>query len=84
MICAYENYDKTINILHVSSIVGRILEFPDSLSQIWYDGESVFCTHGFSNAVDTGVVTYKPNMSEERLARIKAKYPDFKFEYLED
>lgn len=84
MICAYENSDKSVNVLLVSSILGRIQEFPDSLSQIWYDGERVFCTPEFSRTLETRVITYKPNMSEERLARIKSKYPDFKFEYLED
>ncbi|KGC37666.1 hypothetical protein DO62_5146 [Burkholderia pseudomallei] len=77
---AYETVRKDVNLLLVTSILGRIQEFPDSISQIWYDGQNVKCTPAFIQTANTKVVTYNERMSPERLTRIRAKYPDFQFE----
>lgn len=76
---AYETEDKSINLLLVKSIMGRINEFPDSISQCWFDGMDVCGTPAFCATALTEVVTYDPKIKPERLEKLKSKYPDFKF-----
>jgi hypothetical protein len=77
---AYETEDKRVNLLMVKSIMGRIKEFPDTLSQCWFDGRYVYGTQGFCSTYLTHVVKYQHTMKPDRLEKLKAKYPDFAFE----
>lgn len=77
---ALETEDKAVNLLLVSSIMGRINEFPDSISQCWFDGRYVYGTPAFCSTYMTHVVSYQHTMNPDRLERLKAKYPDFAFE----
>lgn len=78
---AYENEGKTLNVLLVTDFAAHIALFPDSISQVWTDGESVFSSEKFNDTAASRVVTYTDRMSHERLFRIRDKYTDFKFEY---
>lgn len=81
MVAAYETEEKDVNLLHVSSVMGRIEEFPDSISQCWTNGSDMYGTPAFMATVMSRVVTLDHGISPEREARLKAKYPDFNFEY---
>ncbi|MDI9686593.1 hypothetical protein [Burkholderia cenocepacia] len=77
LIRAYENGAKTINVLLVTEFLAHIALFPDSISQVWTDGKSVFGTQRFNDTAASRVVRYTDRMSHERLSRIHAKYPEF-------
>jgi hypothetical protein len=79
LIAAYETTSKSANILRVSHHLSHIAQFPDSISQVWTDGENVYASKGFNETVASHVVECTLRMTDERLARIKAKYPDFVF-----
>jgi hypothetical protein len=81
LIGAYENSKKTINVLLVNNINSHIALFPDSISQVWTDGENVFASKAFNDNAATRRVAYTERMSHERLFRIRDKYPDFEFVY---
>lgn len=83
MIAAYENEGKTVNVLWVSGIEARIAHFPDSISQVWTDGEKVYASGAFQETAASRIVTYNERMTDERLDRIKTKYPDFEYVYKE-
>ncbi|WP_429498849.1 hypothetical protein ACQUFY_05945 [Robbsia andropogonis] len=74
-----ETEDRAANVLIVLDIVARVQEFPDTLSQVWFDGEHVHCLAGFAFARDELYVETNERMTPERLARLKAKYPEFGF-----
>jgi hypothetical protein len=79
----FETADKGINVLLVGSITGRICTFPDSISQVMFDGSQVFATKQFIETSNTKVITHSHElqrpMKDERRARLAAKYPDFTF-----
>jgi hypothetical protein len=79
LITAYENPRKTINVLLVNDINAHIALFPDSVSQVWTDGENVFASKAFNDTAATRKVVYTDRMSHERLFRIRDKYSDFEF-----
>jgi len=79
MIAAYENAGKTINVLHVSNQTQHIAMFPDSLSQIWTDGEHVYASAKFNGGIVSRTAFYTERMTDERLCRLRTKYPDFDF-----
>jgi hypothetical protein len=80
LLAAYETEDKRINWLLVSDILTRIHEFPDSISQCWFDGRYVYGTPEFCSTVLSHAVSYKHDIKPERLEKLKSKYPDFHFE----
>jgi hypothetical protein len=77
LITAYENESRTLNVLLVTDFMAHIALFPDSISQVWTDGESVYGSEAFNETAATRVVRYTDRMSHERLFRIHKKYPDF-------
>jgi ABC-type sugar transport system ATPase subunit len=79
LIAAYETQSKGVNILRVSHDLSHIAQFPDSISQIWTDGKQVYGAKEFNTTVTTRVVRCSLRMTDERLARLKAKYPDYGF-----
>lgn len=80
LIAAYETVSKGANILRVSHQLSHIAYFPDSISQIWTDGEKVYASEGFNDTSASRVVFCTDRMTPERVARIKAKYQDFVFQ----
>lgn len=76
----YETGDRAINLLIVTDVLGRIEEFPGSISKVWFDGESVWCTKDFINTRDDGTIRTYERMTPERQQRLLTKYPDFSFE----
>ncbi|KVQ06872.1 hypothetical protein [Burkholderia ubonensis] len=79
LIAAYENPGRSINVLWVSGGLSHIAKFPDSISQIWTDGEQVYASEKFNRGAASRVVFYNERMTDERLARIQSKYEDFAF-----
>ncbi|RQU14215.1 hypothetical protein DF152_17275 [Burkholderia cenocepacia] len=79
LIAAYETASKGANVLRVSDIHLHIALFPDSLSQIWTDGEQVYATPGFNKTAADRRVVCNDRMRLERMGRLMAKYPDFTF-----
>ncbi|MFL9902161.1 hypothetical protein PQR71_29165 [Paraburkholderia fungorum] len=77
---AYENESKSINVLWVSDFNAHISLFPDSISQVWTDGEEVYASVGFNDTAANRVVQCTDRMAQERVQRIKAKYHDFVFQ----
>jgi hypothetical protein len=79
----FETEDKRINILHVGDITSRVITFPDSISQIIFDGAEVYVTQRFIDTARTHVITHshepQRELKAERRERIAAKYPDFEF-----
>jgi hypothetical protein len=84
LIGAYETVSKNANVLLVSNFLSHIELFPDTVSQVWTDGEEVYASEGFNNTAATRIVRCTERMSGERLARIKAKYSDFSFTQFDD
>lgn len=82
--CAFENASKSINVLLVTDFEAHIALFPDSISQVWTDGESVYGSVGFNETAASRVVRYTDRMSHERLFRIHDKYPDFLYSFEDD
>lgn len=80
MLLAYETDIKDVNLLYVRDIWVRISEFPDSISQCWTDGEYMYGTPDFMETTVSKTVTLTATITPERLARLKAKYPDFEYE----
>jgi hypothetical protein len=79
LIGAYENPTKSFNVLWVVGVDCHISRFPDSISQIWTDGAAVYASKPFTETAASRTVLYTNRMSDERLARIHSKYPDFSF-----
>ncbi|MGU2420719.1 hypothetical protein, partial [Burkholderia cenocepacia] len=79
MIAAYENAGKTINVLHVSNQIQHIAMFPDTLSQVWTDGERVYASAKFNGGIPSKTAFYTERMTDERLGRLRSKYQDFTF-----
>ena len=80
LIAAYETESKSVNVLRVSHALSHLAQFPDSISQVWTDGEDVYASKAFNDTVASRVVTCSDRMTCERATRIKAKYPDFVFQ----
>jgi hypothetical protein len=81
MLLAYETLDKSINLLYVFDVWGRINEFPDSISRCWTDGEEVYGTAEFKRTALDSCVRTRGNISAEREKRLRDKYPTFSFEF---
>jgi hypothetical protein len=79
----FETEDKRINILHVGSIVTRVVTFPDSISQVIYDGSFVRASQYFEHTFATMQITHSHEplrvLKPERRERLASKYPDFTF-----
>ena len=79
----FETADKKLNILLVGDILHRVVTFPDSISQVIFDGDSVLATQRFIDTASTHVITHshepQRELKADRRARIVAKYPDFSF-----
>jgi len=81
LLAAFETEEKDVNLLLVTSVMERIKDFPDTLSQIWFDGKDVYCTPAFAQTALTERVQYRPSMETSgRLERLQGKYPDFTFD----
>lgn len=80
LIAAYETVSKSANILRVSHHLSHIAQFPDTISQVWTDGENVYASNGFNETAASRIVLCTDRMTGERVTRIKAKYPDFVFQ----
>jgi hypothetical protein len=76
----FQNEDKSKDLLFVTDLWHRVACFPDSISQCWFDGTNVYGTTEFMKTYMTEIVTYSANIKDERLQRLKAKYPEFKFQ----
>lgn len=79
LLAAYETSSNGVNVLHVSHVLSHIAQFPDSISQVWTDGEDVYASVAFSNTAVNRRVFCNDRMTDERLTRIKVKYPEFEF-----
>ena len=81
MVAAYETEDKEANLLIVKSIMRRVYEFPDSVSQCWTDGHEMYGTAHFMVTAMNRVIRVSTKIKPERQARLLAKYVDFGFQY---
>jgi hypothetical protein len=79
----YESECKKFNVMVVGNIEQRVCTFPDSISQVVFDGHSLLCTQAFIDTYNTRVITHSHEpmrqMKPERRERLASKYPDFTF-----
>jgi hypothetical protein len=76
----FQAQDKSIDVLLVADLWHRVASFPDSISQCWFDGTYVYGTSEFMKTYMTEIITYSPSITDERLQRLRAKYPEFTLE----
>jgi len=79
-----ENADKTINIMCVAEIMPHIDQFPDSISQVWFDGKLVHFKPAWLDVIGSGVVYYTDRLTDERMTKLMRKYPDMTWEKIID
>ena len=74
-----ESLDKTINVIKVEDIHEYIMQFPDSISRVWYNGDFVDYGYDWLQTIQDGTVEYRSDMKPERLEKLKTKYPTLDF-----
>ena len=74
-----ESTDKTINMIIVHDITRYTHQFPDSISQMVFDGEQVHTSRLWNSAVMMNRVYYKEDIKPARLEKLRRKYPDTLF-----
>ena len=76
-----ESTDKTINIIEVLDIARYTRNFPDSISEMVFDGTTVHTSARWrAGHANGGEVYYNADrMKPARLEKLKLKYPDFAF-----
>jgi hypothetical protein len=76
----FQDAGKTRDVILVADLWNRIGSFPDSISQCWFDGTYVYGTSEFMRTYMTEIITHSTSITDERLQRIRAKYPEFVLE----
>ena len=74
-----ESTDKTVNFIIVEDIPRYTHHFPDSISQMVFDGETVHTSRQWHAGHVNNRVYYKENIKPERLSRLRQKYPEQMF-----
>lgn len=69
-----ESTDKKVNLILVTSVPEYTSQFPDSISQMVFDGTDVHVSRWWTDGNENGLVYYKPDIKANRLAKLKAKY----------
>ena len=80
LIDVIESTDKTINIIEVQDIARYTRNFPDSISEMVFDGTTVYTSARWSIGLVNDEVYYNADrMTQARLDKLQLKYPDFAF-----
>ena len=80
LIDVIESTDKTINIIEVLDIARYTRHFPDSISEMVFDGTTVHTSARWRIGAANHEVYYNADrMKPARLEKLKLKYPDFAF-----
>ena len=74
-----ESEEKDINIIIVQDIPRYTNQFPDSISQMVFDGEQVIVSDKWRAGELAGTVNYKWDIKTPRLMKLKTKYPNWEF-----
>ena len=74
-----ESTDKKINIILVKSILQYTQQFPDSISQMVFNGNEIIVSTKWHQGAENGKVYYRWDIKTPRLMKLKAKYPTWEF-----
>jgi hypothetical protein len=66
-----------VDLLHVSDIIDRVNDFPDSTSKILLTTEGIFAHPEFVHAHERKVLTYRAAAGRRRFDRLVAKFPTY-------
>lgn len=80
LIDVIESTDKTINIIVVENIEQYTNNFPDSISEMVFDGTTVHYSQRWREGNNLHVVYYdRDKMRQPRLDKLMLKYPNWEF-----
>ena len=80
LIDVIESTDKTINIIVVSNVEQYTNNFPDSISEMVFDGTTVHYSQRWAEGNAIHVVYYdRDKMNQPRLDKLLLKYPNWEF-----
>lgn len=76
--------DDTVNFIITSNIKQYTNHFPDSISEMVFDGEQVVVSQRWEEGNAARFVYYHPDIQEQRLAKLMRKYPNHLFHIWEN
>lgn len=72
--------DDTVNFIIVTDIPAYTNQFPDSISKLVFDGETIHYANEWMVGHNTTTVFYRPDIIQARLEKLQRKYPDWVFQ----
>ena len=74
-----ESSNKDVNFIFIRDIPSYTKQFPDSISKMVFDGETIHVSRDWMQGHENNSVYYRADIKEDRLDKLQRKYPNKEF-----